>query len=831
MNRPECPRSGPRRGLICLLLAALLLALASAACSNPEKAKAAHVARGQQYLKEKKYPEAELEFRNAIQIDDNLVAAHWGLAQAYEGQTNILPAIQELKRAVDLDKDLTQPEAATHLGNYYMAAYGLNRDKQLRDLAQKLADQVLRKYPDDIEGHILRAAVLFADGKRDEALAALKHAVDLNPQRVESLMSLARFYGQTGDAGNAEATYRRALAANDRSALAHMQYGYFLVQQQRNEQAEAELRKAVEVEPDNREARRTLASFYISLKQFDRAEEVVKAWADLDKARPEGRAVLADFYSTIGRDADALRVYQEIVAQAPDYTRGRYRLGEIMLQRGDVAGAQAQAKAVLDKNPNDGQALRLRARAYLQEDEARKAAEDLAQVLKAEPRDQTALYFMAQAQIGLKQIEQARSYAGDLEKYYPEYLPGKLLQAQIALRAAENAPDPATAADQLKTARQLATDMLNILGRGTPDPQLTPELAVELRSKAYTARAAAEVRLKDFAAARADFTAARDAAPNAPASYVNLAGVALAEQKAAEAEQLYERALQIDGANLEALGGLVNLALAQGQPDRAHQRLDQALGAHGDSAGLHFLKAQVYGVQAAQAARARDEAGKTQFTQGAERELRRSIELDPNNPAALTALAALYVNLGQPDRAVTEYRNVIARPPDTDDAAAFTLIGMVEDLRNNRDAAVAAYKDALARNPDPAIAAIAGNNLAWNYAEYGKGNLDEAVRYAQEVVRQYPGEPGYADTLGWVYYKKGIYGAAVEQLQKAVEQTTTRGGDSAVYRLHLGLALAKAGRKSDARQQLQQAVQLGTDRGLTAAQVEEARQTLGTLGE
>jgi tetratricopeptide (TPR) repeat protein len=830
MKRLECPRSGSGRSLLRVLLSALLLALACAACSNPEKAKAAHVARGEQYLKEKKFAEAELEFRNAIQIDDNLVAAHWGLAQAYEGQTNILAAIQELRRSVELDKELKYPDAATRLGNYYMAAYGLNRDKQLRDQAQQLADRVLQKDPDNIEGHILRAAILFADNKRDDALAALKHAVELNPQRVESLMSLARFYAQTGDTTNADAVYKRALTVNDRSALVHMQYGFFLAQQHQNEQAEVELRKAVEVEPDNREARRTLASFYIALKQNDKAEEVVKAWADLDKERPEGRAVLADFYSTIGRDADAMRVYQEIVAQAPDYTRGHYRLGEMMLLRGDVTGALAQAKAVLDKNANDGQALRLRARAYLQQGEAKRAIDDLAQVLKAEPRDQPSLYFMAQAQLAAKQIEQARSYAGDLEKYYPEYLPGKLLQTQIALRAAENATDPATAVDQTKTAQRLATDTLERLNRVTPDQQLTPELITELRSKAYTARGAAEVRLKDLAAARADFTAARDAAPNAPASYVNLAGVALVEQKASEAEQLYERALQLDGANLDALGGLVNLYLAQGHPDRAHQRLDQALGAHANSAGLHFLKAQVYGVQAAQAVRARDDAGKAQFTQGAENELRHSIELDPNNPAALTALAALYVNMGQPDRAVAEYRNVIARPPDTDDAAAFTLIGMVEDLRNNRDAAVAAYKDALARNPDTAIAAIAGNNLAWNYAEYGKGNLDEAVRYAQEVVRQYPSEPGYADTLGWVYYKKGIYGAAVEQLQKAVDQTATRGNDSALYRLHLGLALAKAGRRTDARQQLQQAVQLGTDKGLTPAQVEEARQTLGTLG-
>ncbi|HYY42804.1 MAG TPA: tetratricopeptide repeat protein, partial [Pyrinomonadaceae bacterium] len=303
---------------------------------------------------------------------------------------------------------------------------------------------------------------------------------------------------------------------------------------------------------------------------------------------------------------------------------------------------------------------------------------------------------------------------------------------------------------------------------------------------------------------------------NAPETYSNLAGVAIAEKKPAEAEQLYEHALQIDNANLEALGGLINLYTKQQQLDRAHARVDQAIAAQPNNAGLHFLKAQIFGIQ--------------QNMQATEAELRRTLELDANNAAALTALAALYVNMNKPQEAINEYRNVVARPPDTDDAAALTLIGMVEDRRDNRDAAIAAYKDALTRNPVGDIAAIAGNNLAWNYAEYGKGNLDEAVRLAQAVVQKYPDEPGYADTLGWVYFKKGLAGAAVEQLQRAVNQTTARGNDSAVYRLHLGRALAALGRKTEARTQLQQALSMGTEKKLLSdAQLEDARQALATL--
>ncbi len=49
----------------------------------------------------------------------------------------------------------------------------------------------------------------------------------------------------------------------------------------------------------------------------------------------------------------------------------------------------------------------------------------------------------------------------------------------------------------------------------------------------------------------------------------------------------------------------------------------------------------------------------------------------------------------------------------------------------------------------------------------GKGNLDEAVRLAQGVVQKNPNVAGFIDTLGWVYYKKGLYGSAVEQLAES----------------------------------------------------------------
>jgi tetratricopeptide (TPR) repeat protein len=127
---------------------------------------------------------------------------------------------------------------------------------------------------------------------------------------------------------------------------------------------------------------------------------------------------------------------------------------------------------------------------------------------------------------------------------------------------------------------------------------------------------------------------------------------------------------------------------------------------------------------------------------------------------------------------------------------------------------------------------IAANNLAWLYAVQGKGNLDEAVRLAQGVVRKNPNTPGFADTLGWVYYKKGLYAAAVEQLQKAVSLDEAAAKKSSVnpspiFHYHLGAALAAKGDKAAGKREIEQALHLSEKAPF--ADADEARKALATL--
>jgi tetratricopeptide (TPR) repeat protein len=813
MNLQECPRARSFRVLLVVLLACLVAF--AAACTSPEKAKAEHVSRGESFLKERRWQEASLEFRNALQIDDNLPAAHWGLAQAYEQLGRSGEYIEELQRTVKLDPN--NVPARLRLANGYLAAFARQKNAELLAEAEKLANEVVKHDGNDPDGRILLANVLFFKGDTAKAEQMIKDAVALNPGRVESQMGLARFYLQTNRASDAERVFRQAIELNDRSSLAHVEYGKFLTQSGRAADAEAQFRKATEVDPENRDVAWVLASYYLVNNRLDRAEEAYKAWAHLDWDKPEGKARLADYYATVGRFDEAASLYQEIVNASPDYTRARYRLGEISLQRGDTKAAEAQAAELIKRNDKDSDALFLRARTSVATGKLKAAIDDLKRVLDADPRSKLGLYFMSDALYRDGQLEQARSRAGELERYYQDFLPAKILQIQIGLDSGDT-----------EGAKRAADDLLKRLQDSAPSGDLTPQLLADVKTNGYLLRGKASLRLGQAAAARADFDSARQIAPNSPQPYVNLADAAAAEQKLDEAWQQLDRALSLDRTNFQALTALINLGAATNRLGEVRARVEQLAGEQPNSAVLQYQLGQAYRSASQQ------EPGDAPRAEAA---LRRAVELDADFMPAYTALAEVYFGTKQPDRAIDQYKKITERRPD--DFVAYRNIGLIEAGRGQMDVAAEYYRRVLEIRPDEPVAA---NNLAALYGEYGKGNAEEAIRLSQDVVRRFPNEPGFADTLGWVYYRRGLYRDAAEQLQRAVDSAVKRGGDNSLYRWHLGAALASLSKESNksndkvaARRELQKSLELAAQeeqrpvKPPTTTPLDEVRRTLESL--
>ena len=115
---------------------------------------------------------------------------------------------------------------------------------------------------------------------------------------------------------------------------------------------------------------------------------------------------------------------------------------------------------------------------------------------------------------------------------------------------------------------------------------------------------------------------------------------------------------------------------------------------------------------------------------------------------------------------------------------------------------------------------IAANNLAAMLADNGE-NLDRALELAQTAKAQLPQNAQASDTLGWVYYKKGLGSLAISALQEGVKQDPA----NPVIHYHLGLAFLQNGDKPEARAALERALRLKPEfRG-----ADDAKRLLGTL--
>ena len=265
------------------------------------------------------------------------------------------------------------------------------------------------------------------------------------------------------------------------------------------------------------------------------------------------------------------------------------------------------------------------------------------------------------------------------------------------------------------------------------------------------------------------------------------------------ARTLFERALQLDAANFEALSGLVAVDVADNKRPAARARVESELAKRPDDGRLLMLAATI-------------EIADGQLPGGsgaAEGDQRRS-----EQPGGVFDART---DVGHAAQDAAGARTVRADDVQKDPNAigARTMTAILFEIENNREEARKRYEQILAID---SRAAVAANNLAQFHVDTG-GNLDVALQLAQTAKAQLPDMPEVNDTLAWIYYKKDLPRLAVPLLEEAVAKDPNR----ALYHAHLGLAYAKAGDEAKAKASLTHALKLEPNMPEAA----EARKILG----
>ncbi|MEO7659554.1 MAG: tetratricopeptide repeat protein, partial [Pyrinomonadaceae bacterium] len=569
-------------------------------------------------------------------------------------------------------------------------------------------------------------------------------------------------------------------------------------------EAEVQFNKAISLDETSIEARESMAEFFVTSRQLEKAETAYLDLVSIQENSPESRLVLAEFYSKTDRKNEALNVLNNILADAPTYALARYRLGQMYLDRKETALVNEQLDALFKINDDDFEALMLRARLRLQENQADEAVKDLEEVLKKYPSGREALFLISQARLSLGQIDQANAFIADLERYHPNYLKTGLLKIQSAFTAG----DPAKAL-------KLSNELIDRANATTPNADNDPQAIQDLRVRGLSSRGLANLDLGKIAEAKTDLQEIVQLSPRSSSAMVNLAKVFVAEQNFEGASELYAKALLADAQNFDAVTGVIDSHIRLNQTAQAHAAIDGLINANSNKgkfvAAFHYLKSTIFSAEKKGAE--------------ADRELLRAIEIDENYLPAYSAYASRLVEQNRPQEAIAQYTRALEKRPA---AQIYTLLGILEDSLGNTAGAESAYRNALDISPETVIAA---NNLAWLIAD-NNGNLDEALQLATMAVSRNQTVPGFYDTLGWVYLKKGLASPAVEQLKKAIAVETANiqkmgGTPNPGYRIRLGMALAKAGDKASARREVE--ASLRSVDVLSQREVREAKSVLANL--
>lgn len=164
------------------------------------------------------------------------------------------------------------------------------------------------------------------------------------------------------------------------------------------------------------------------------------------------------------------------------------------------------------------------------------------------------------------------------------------------------------------------------------------------------------------------------------------------------------------------------------------------------------------------------------------------VEQYPDNEEFMLFLGTLYEDLESYEKAEEIFKKGIAL--DKDNVKLHFRLGVTYDKWDKKEKCIKQMKQVIRLDPKHANAL---NYLGYTYAEMGK-NLDEAERLVKEAMKVKPNDGYITDSLGWVYYKKGLYEKALEFLEKAVSLVP----DDPTMLEHLGDAHLQLGNKSDA---------------------------------
>ena len=277
--------------------------------------------------------------------------------------------------------------------------------------------------------------------------------------------------------------------------------------------------------------------------------------------------------------------------------------------------------------------------------------------------------------------------------------------------------------------------------------------------------------------------------------------VYLMQNESEQAAVSFKNSLELDGRSVEPLDLLVRIYAEQGQLGEAENYLLAHTERVPKHAQAHELLGDLYLSQ-----NALDKAEALYQT---------VVDISPDRSNGYIKLAAVARQLSDNEKAFGLYQ--LGREQSNDDVDLYIAEAIHQTALEEYELAAKAYELALDVS-DNSI--LVENNLAMLYLD--KLNTPQNLERTISLARGFDAsdQPQLIDTASWLQYRLGNFDRSISLAELAIE----RGGDSAEYYYHLGMAYYGNGQTALAKEQLEIALEKGDFDGRS-----EAEQVLQSL--
>jgi putative PEP-CTERM system TPR-repeat lipoprotein len=752
---------------------------------------------------------AMLDLKNALKKNPANVEARLALGEVTLATGDFSSAIRELE--VARDGGIPADRVRLPLAKAYLSG------GRLEDALKVIGTST--SGPHAAELLATRGVALLGLQRMPEARESFDRALKTDPKNVEALMGIATGAADTESLPAALAITDRALQVDANDPRIHILRGQLQLRAQAPALAQKEFATAVQDAEKRKQGDQRFvalagqAEAAMAQGHADDSLAVTQRMTELRPEHPLTRFMRARALLLAGRPAEARPLLEKNVGQNPDANSSKVLLGAIALGDGTFGQAEMYLSSVINAEPGNVIARQLLAAARLKQ---RKSADALAALLPGVAADNPNAQLLAAAgkvsiaagdtAAGLDYLE--RSVKADPNDVMTRlnlaagYLAGG--QADKAAALLDSLPEQGGNAPQRRYLKALT-----FLAKGDKAGAIQfVTSTADTESKDSTAQMLAGSLLasqQDFARARTYFERVIALKPETTAAYLSIARLDLMQGHPDAARAELTRAMEKSKGDPLASLAMADFEVTQHRPDQALAVLDAAL-----KARPTFIEGRAREIQILLG---------TGKLERADTVAQDGVRLAPNLAASQRMLGDVRMAQKKYSEAATAYQKASATEPSAtlamrqfealrlgslrdplaplqklvdqqpkDLGARFALAQAAQEL-GDRKTAIRAYQELdQARPNNPAVL----NNLAWlKYEDRDPAALGLAKR-AHDAA---PKDPRITDTYGWLLVEGGQVKEGLALLASIADESADE-----QFRMHYAQALARAGRRAEARE-------------------------------